>query len=97
LLTEAGAPAPRRTRPDAGVPSDLQPSGVTAREFEVLERLGNAESTKAIAAALFLSPKTVERHISNLAMKLDVDGRAALVAFAASRAAHRPSSTAGES
>jgi DNA-binding CsgD family transcriptional regulator len=97
LLTEAGAPAPRRTRLDAGVPSDLQPSGVTAREFEVLERLGNAESTKAIAAALFLSPKTVERHISNLAMKLDVDGRAALVAFAASRAAHRPSSTAGES
>ncbi len=33
------------------------------------------------------SPKTVERHISNLAVKLGLDGRAALVAFAAARAA----------
>ena len=88
LLAGAGAAAPRRTRERGhDVPTDLLAAGVTAREVEVLERLAAAHSTKDIAAQLFLSPKTVERHISNLAVKLGLDGRAALVAFAAARAA----------
>jgi DNA-binding CsgD family transcriptional regulator len=88
MLAGAGAAAPRRTRERGhDVPTDLLTAGITAREVEVLERLAAAHSTKDIAAQLFLSPKTVERHISNLAVKLDLDGRAALVAFAAARAA----------
>ena len=88
MLTRAGAAAPRRRRePRHDVPTDLRAAGITAREVEVLERLAAAESTKDIAAQLFLSPKTVERHISNLTVKLGLDGRVALVAFAAARAA----------
>jgi DNA-binding CsgD family transcriptional regulator len=88
MLARAGAATPRRTRERGrDVPTDLLAARITAREVEVLERLASARSTKDIAAELFLSPKTVERHISNLAVKLGVDGRAALVAFAAARAA----------
>jgi [ribosomal protein S5]-alanine N-acetyltransferase len=80
-------PAHLGGKPGRDVPTDLFAARITAREVEVLERLASARSTKDIAAELFLSPKTVERHISNLAVKLGVDGRAALVAFAAARAA----------
>ena len=58
--------------------------------MEVLELLAEARATKDIATQLFLSPKTVERHIANLATKLGLGGRSALVAFAASRAANVP-------
>jgi DNA-binding CsgD family transcriptional regulator/tetratricopeptide (TPR) repeat protein len=87
ILVKAGSPAPRRARSDAGVPPDLRARGVTAREAEVLDLLAEACATKDIATRLYLSPKTVERHISNLASKLGLDGRSALVAFAASRSA----------
>lgn len=86
LLAKAGAPVPRRAPAgDGGVPTDLRDRGVTVREFEVLQLLGEARSTRAIATQLYLSHKTVERHISNLVTKLGVNGRSGLVAFAASR------------
>ncbi|MGZ4737672.1 MAG: AAA family ATPase [Ilumatobacteraceae bacterium] len=88
ILTRAGAPTPRRARESGfDVPADLLARGISAREVEVLERLAAAQATKDIATQLYLSPKTVERHIANLTVKLGVDGRAALVAFAAARAA----------
>ena len=59
--------------------------GVSARELQVLNLLADARSTRDIAATLFISPKTVERHVANLAVKLGVEGRSALVAFAAAR------------
>ncbi|MDN5747137.1 MAG: helix-turn-helix transcriptional regulator [Pseudonocardia sp.] len=83
LLARAGTPVPRRPSHD-GVPAELAVRGVTARELEVLELLGEARATREIATRLFISPKTVERHVANLATKLDLAGRAALVAFAAS-------------
>ncbi|MDQ3900589.1 MAG: helix-turn-helix transcriptional regulator [Actinomycetota bacterium] len=58
-------------------------TGITPRESEVLALLAQARSTKEIAARLYLSPKTVERHIANLAAKVGVEGRSELVAFAA--------------
>lgn len=88
MLSEAGAPRQRRPRVDESVPADLRRAGVTAREVEVLDQLGAARSTKDIASTLFISPKTVERHVANLTAKLGVDGRSALVAFAAARSAH---------
>ena len=88
ILARAGAPLPRHARETGDdVPADLRARGITAREVEVLDRLASAQATKDIAAELFLSPKTVERHIANLAVKLGVDGRAAVVASAAARAA----------
>jgi DNA-binding CsgD family transcriptional regulator len=49
----------------------------------VLALLADARSTKEIAARLYLSPKTVERHVANLVAKVGVAGRSELVAFAA--------------
>jgi DNA-binding CsgD family transcriptional regulator len=88
LLRRMGAAVPRRRRP-AEVPAELAGLGLTAREFEVLGLLGEARPTRDIAAQLFVSPKTVERHIENLAAKLGVRGRAELIAFAAARATSR--------
>ena len=88
ILTRAGAPAPRRARaPGSDVAADLVALGVTGREARCSNGSGRLRSTKDIATQLFLSPKTVERHIANLAVKLGVEGRAGVVAFAAAREA----------
>lgn len=83
LLRQAGAPVPRRRRPAPDLPAPMATVGVTAREAEVLALLAEGRSTKEIAARLYLSPKTVERHIANLAAKVGVEGRSELVAYAA--------------
>jgi DNA-binding CsgD family transcriptional regulator len=87
LLRRAGAVVPRRRRVARDLPAPLHVYGLTARETEVLALLGEALPTREIAEALFVSPKTVERHIANLAAKIGVRGRAELIAFAAMRAA----------
>jgi DNA-binding NarL/FixJ family response regulator len=51
--------------------------------MEVLRLLAEGLSNKDIAARLYLSPRTVERHVANLADKAGVGGRSQLVAFAA--------------
>jgi DNA-binding CsgD family transcriptional regulator len=58
------------------------PFGLTARELEVLRLLATGRTNRAIAQELFLSEKTVDRHVSNLFTKLDVPTRAAATAFA---------------
>jgi DNA-binding CsgD family transcriptional regulator len=83
MLTKLGQHASRRTRRHDQVPVELRGYGVTARESEVLALLAEARSTRDIATLLHLSPKTVERHIANLATKLGVDGRTGVVAFGA--------------
>jgi DNA-binding CsgD family transcriptional regulator len=83
LLGTLGVALPRQRQSDDRVPPVWRSHGVSAREAEVLELLADARSTRSIAETLNVSPKTVERHIANLATKLDLDGRAAVVAFAA--------------
>ena len=51
------------------------PDGLTARQAEVLRLLAAGLSNKEIAAALFLSPSTVERHLATIYRKLGVAGR----------------------
>jgi DNA-binding CsgD family transcriptional regulator len=55
---------------------------LTEREHEVLALIAEGLSNPAIARRLFLSPKTVERHVSAVLRKLDVDDRTAAVAAA---------------
>ena len=87
LLTRAGDPTVRRRKAPEGLSEDLAALGVTRRELDVLQLLADGRPTREIAERLYLSPKTVERHIANLATKAGVAGRAQLVAFAAAWAA----------
>ena len=56
--------------------------GLTARELEVLRLVATGKTNKAIARELGLSEKTVDRHLSNMFVKLDVPSRAAATAYA---------------
>lgn len=51
-------------------------SGLTDREREVLELLARGRSNAEIARALYVSPKTVRNHVSNVFAKLQVSDRA---------------------
>jgi DNA-binding CsgD family transcriptional regulator/tetratricopeptide (TPR) repeat protein len=82
LLHKAGAPVPRR-RQDSHIPLVLRELGVTQREMDVLTLLADGLGNKEIAARLYLSPRTVERHIANLTVKSGLRTRSELVAFAA--------------
>jgi DNA-binding CsgD family transcriptional regulator len=56
--------------------------GLTARELQVLALVAAGKSNRAVAAELFLSEKTVERHVSNILTKLGVGSRTAAAAYA---------------
>lgn len=56
--------------------------GLTSRELEVLGLLAAGKTNRAIAADLYISEKTVARHVSNIFTKLDVSSRAAATAYA---------------
>jgi two-component system response regulator NreC len=55
---------------------------LTAREREVLKLLVEGHSSLEIARILVLSPKTVERHKTNLMAKLDIHNRLDLFKYA---------------
>lgn len=66
-----------------------QADGVLSpREREVLVLLARGRSNEQIADALFLSVRTVERHIANMYRKLGVSGRSARAAAASWAHAH---------
>jgi DNA-binding CsgD family transcriptional regulator len=58
------------------------PFGLTARELEVLRLVAAGQGNREIAAELFISPKTVSVHVSNLLGKLHVGSRGEAVATA---------------
>jgi DNA-binding CsgD family transcriptional regulator len=58
------------------------PNGLTEREVEVLRLVAKGRTNKDIARELFLSEKTVARHLSNIFVKIGVSSRAAATAFA---------------
>jgi ATP/maltotriose-dependent transcriptional regulator MalT len=59
-----------------------RPGGLTPRELQVLRLIAAGKTNKMIAAELSLSEKTVDRHASNIFMKLDIPTRAAATAYA---------------
>jgi DNA-binding CsgD family transcriptional regulator len=58
------------------------PAGLTGREVEVLRLIATGHSNRAIAQALFISPNTVLRHVSNIFTKTGVANRAEAAAYA---------------
>ncbi|WP_410586678.1 LuxR C-terminal-related transcriptional regulator [Amycolatopsis sp. lyj-23] len=59
-----------------------RPGGLTLREVEVLRAVATGATNRSIAATLFLSEKTVARHVANIFTKLGVTSRSAATAFA---------------
>jgi DNA-binding CsgD family transcriptional regulator len=56
--------------------------GLTSRELQVLRLIAAGKTNKAIATELFLSERTIDRHVSNILTKLNVPSRAAATAYA---------------
>ncbi|WP_210593292.1 LuxR family transcriptional regulator [Streptomyces sp. GESEQ-35] len=82
LLRRTGVVVPQRV--DAGrVPQRLRFLGVTEREYEVLLLMTDRPDNRSLAARLFISPRTVEKHVASLILKTDQPNRAALNAYAA--------------
>jgi DNA-binding CsgD family transcriptional regulator len=57
-------------------------NGLTRREIQVLQLIADGKTNKTIADELFISERTVERHVSNIFTKLDVASRSAATAHA---------------
>jgi DNA-binding NarL/FixJ family response regulator len=57
-------------------------ASLTPTERHVLKLIADYRTSKEIAAALFVSPRTVETHRNNICQKLDLHGSHALMKFA---------------
>jgi DNA-binding NarL/FixJ family response regulator len=81
-LREGGArDLPRGPRPS----TRRNPASLTSRELEVLRHLSEGVRNGDIARRLFVSPRTVEHHVSSILRKLNVTSRGAAAAEAARR------------
>ena len=83
-----GAQLTRPTAPSTFQRNDaaMEALGVTAREFETLEKLAAGMTNKEIARALGVSPNTVKTHLANLYEKLGVKRRTEAIAQARTHA-----------
>ena len=55
---------------------------LSEREIEVLKLIANGKDNADIAGELFISPKTVKNHISNILMKLQIENRIQAAVYA---------------
>lgn len=74
--------APDVARLAARTESGRSPGGLTPREVEVLAAVSAGASNRAVAAELYISEKTVGRHLANIFVKIDVSSRTAAAAWA---------------
>jgi DNA-binding NarL/FixJ family response regulator len=71
-LRKLGARSEKRGPAAAG---DSGVAALTKRELEIAELVTDRRTNREIAAALFLSDKTVESHLRNIFVKLGVSSR----------------------
>jgi DNA-binding NarL/FixJ family response regulator len=63
-------------------PGTTNPAGLTDREVAVLRLLARGSTNRQVGDALFISPKTVGRHVENIYAKIGVSTRAGAAIFA---------------
>ncbi|MFD5783945.1 LuxR C-terminal-related transcriptional regulator, partial [Streptomyces sp. NPDC126933] len=85
LLRQIGAPVRQHRAGSNRIPAQLRTQGVTVREYEVFQLLADRLSNKAIATRLYISPRTVEKHIASLITKTAQPNRTALCELSASQ------------
>ena len=68
--------------PPTNTSTDRDAHGLTPREREVLALIATGRTNRAIATQLFISEKTVARHVANIFTKLGLTSRAAATAYA---------------
>jgi DNA-binding NarL/FixJ family response regulator len=89
LDPRATASVMSRLREQATVEDPLQ--GLTEREREILELIGEGLSNREIGERMFLAEKTVKNYVSNLLAKLGMQRRTQAAVYAADvRAGRRP-------
>jgi DNA-binding NarL/FixJ family response regulator len=66
----------------ARVCGPTSPGGLTKREIEILARIAGGATNRQVAQQLFISEKTVGRHLANIYAKLGVSSRTAAVTWA---------------
>lgn len=76
------APDLARVRELSRKPTARPAGGLTAREVQVLRLVASGKTNRAVGEALFISEKTVARHLSNIYGKLGVSSRSAATAYA---------------
>jgi predicted ATPase/DNA-binding CsgD family transcriptional regulator len=77
-VLDAVLEALRQRTSRAAPPEALRHGDLTRREIEVLALVGRGHADPEIAAELFISPKTVSVHVSNIKGKLGVESRLAV-------------------
>jgi DNA-binding CsgD family transcriptional regulator len=82
LLTEQGAGSDG---------TDLSRLGLTVREAEVMQMVGDGRATKEIAVSLGISPRTVDKHVGRSLDKLGVRSRIAALKLMSQLAVAQPS------
>ncbi len=80
FVMEAGEIDP--TSAQAPPDETKNPDGLTTREVEVLRLLAAGQSNREIAETLVISPRTVERHVSNTYIKINANNRVQASAYA---------------
>jgi len=83
LLKQIGAPfeLPKIAALNQSTSSD-ELRGLSKRELQVLQLVASGKTNKSIASQLYISERTVDRHVSNILLKLDVASRTEATAFA---------------
>jgi len=67
--------------PGVAIPvRDLPSEALTPKEYQVAMAASGGAATRDIAASLFISPKTVEAHLTRIYRKVGVSSKAQLVA-----------------
>jgi non-specific serine/threonine protein kinase len=78
----ADSPLPATTPASATADVPAARAELTPREREVLHMLAAGRSNREIGEALFISPRTVQTHVTHLLAKLELPSRTAATAFA---------------